>query len=229
MKSGWPRPGSPICRSSFQAIPNPTPSGALKKANEIPRLGGNFIWQQAVAVKNSGAGAIKIAMFDEVNEATAMFKVVSKRSESPAQGYWLALDGDGMDLPSDWYLRLSAEITKIHHGVEPASAVIPIKPGDPYDFASAINPGARASRTGFRWNRAGEGIRFDLGSSGGALEIRDMQGTLVRSLPVTGCLAQWDLRGEGGTRVSGGMYLSRLRSAAGSVEGMGKAEVIPVP
>jgi len=42
-----------------------------------------------------------------------------------------------------------------------------------------------------------------------------MQGTLVRSLPVTGGLAQWDLRGEGGTRVSGGMYLARFRSAAG--------------
>ncbi len=210
----------------------------VKKANEIPRLGGNFIWQQAVAVKNAGAGAIKIAMFDEVNEATAMFKVVSKRSESPAQGYWLALDGDGMDLPSDWYLRLSAEITKIHHGVQPASAVIPINPAEPYHLGTAVNPVAAASHPAFRWSRMGDGMLFTLDRSGGALEksmgrleIRDLRGMAVRTLSVTGGAALWDMRDEGNRRVTAGMYLARLRvdGTGAGMEEMGKAEPILAP
>ena len=56
---------------------------------------------------------LKIAMFDEVNEATANFKVAARRQDAPDQGYWLTLDADGFTLPSDWYLRLAGEITRI--------------------------------------------------------------------------------------------------------------------
>ena len=55
-------------------------------------------------------------MFDEVNEATANFKVAGRRQDAPDQGYWLTLDADGFTLPSDWYLRLAGEITRIFHG-----------------------------------------------------------------------------------------------------------------
>ena len=55
---------------------------------------------------------LKIAMFDEVNESTSMFKVASRRRDAPDQGYWLTLDADGFTLPSDWYLRLAGEITE---------------------------------------------------------------------------------------------------------------------
>jgi hypothetical protein len=54
-------------------------------------------------------------MFDEVNEATAMFKAAPRRADAPKQGYWLTLDADGFDLPADWYLRLAGEITKAFH------------------------------------------------------------------------------------------------------------------
>jgi hypothetical protein len=84
--------------------------------NSIPRNRGEFLWRQAYNARAAGATVLKIAMFDEVNESTAMFKVVSKRTQAPDQGFWLTLDADGADLPSDWYLRLAGEITRAFHG-----------------------------------------------------------------------------------------------------------------
>ena len=53
--------------------------------------------------------SLYIAMFDEVDEATAMFKTAEDSSMSPDQEYWLNLDADGFDLPSDWYLRCAGK------------------------------------------------------------------------------------------------------------------------
>ncbi|MCP5114510.1 MAG: xylosidase/arabinosidase [bacterium] len=99
--------------------------------NRIPRNGGKFLWRQAHNARAAGATVLKIAMFDEVNEATAMYKLAAKPRDAPDQGYWLTLDADGYDLPSDWYLRLAAEITRIFHGEMPLSPEIPEKPGPP--------------------------------------------------------------------------------------------------
>jgi hypothetical protein len=71
---------------------------------------------------------LKIAMFDEVNEATAIFKVVSRRDQAPDQGFWLTLDADGAELPSDWYLRLAGEITRMFHGEIEADPNLPKNP-----------------------------------------------------------------------------------------------------
>jgi hypothetical protein len=99
------------------------------KPNQIPRNGGRFFWRQAVNAKQAGASMLKIAMFDEVNEATAVFKIAAGRQDAPEQGFWLTLDADGESLPSDWYLRLSGEITRIFHGQRPAGPALPAKPG----------------------------------------------------------------------------------------------------
>jgi len=76
---------------------------------------------------------LKIAMFDEVNEGTAVFKAASRRQDAPDQGYWLTLDADGAVLPSDWYLRLAGEITRMFHGEIPPNAKLPEHPGPPWD------------------------------------------------------------------------------------------------
>ena len=97
--------------------------------NQIPRLGGSFLWRQAFNARDVGATAVKIAMFDEVNESTSIFKVASKRSQAPDQGYWLTLDADGRDLPSDWYLRLAYEVGRVYSGKAANTATMPANPG----------------------------------------------------------------------------------------------------
>jgi uncharacterized protein (TIGR03437 family) len=106
--------------------------------NQIPRNRGEFLWRQAYNAKAAGARTLKIAMFDEVDESTAMFKLASRRAEAPDQGFWLTLDADGFTLPSDWYLRLAGEITRMFRGQTPLSATLPTDPGPPYAGAPAL-------------------------------------------------------------------------------------------
>jgi len=107
----------------------------LKKdapANRIPRDRGEFLWRQAYNARVAGATMLKIAMFDEVNEGTAIFKAASRRQDAPDQGSWLTLDADGANLPSDWYLRLAGEITRMFHGEIAPNAKMPENPGPPW-------------------------------------------------------------------------------------------------
>ena len=95
------------------------------KKNQIPRLGGEFLWRQAYNAKMAGAKVLKIAMFDEVDEGTAILKVAPHRKDAPDQGFWLTLDADGADLPSDWYLKLAGDITRMFHGEIPPDPKVP--------------------------------------------------------------------------------------------------------
>ena len=87
----------------------------------IPRLGGNFFWKQFNAARNLGLDMAYIAMFDEVDEGTAIFKV---SNTPPIQAHFVTYEG----LPADWYLRLAAEGSKVITGEKPNSSVIPISP-----------------------------------------------------------------------------------------------------
>lgn len=83
--------------------------------NQHKRDGANFFWSQVNGNLSRGAKSLYLAMFDEVDEATSFFKMPEDDSMSPDKGYWLALDADGYDLPSDWFLRsanLATEVTK---------------------------------------------------------------------------------------------------------------------
>lgn len=68
----------------------------------IPRFGGRFYWDQMTTMINAGAEMIYVAMFDEIDEGTAIFKV----SDNPPRGVntrFVANDG----VPSDHYLWLT--------------------------------------------------------------------------------------------------------------------------
>ena len=106
--------------------------------NQIPRLRGKFLWEQAYSAKTAGASFVKIAMFDEVNEGTAIFKVVSSREEAPRPGYWLTLDADGYQLPSDWYLQLAAAISRMFHGTSEVTPQMPTTMARTAHLTSAV-------------------------------------------------------------------------------------------
>jgi hypothetical protein len=87
----------------------------------IDRRGGRFLWEQFAAVSKLGADTIFLAMFDEVDEGTALFKVTSS---PPTQAHFVGYDG----LPADWYLRLVREAAPSIRAHQPIPPVIPIKP-----------------------------------------------------------------------------------------------------
>ncbi len=86
----------------------------------IPRRGGEFLWDQFAQATRLGMEAAFVAMFDEVDEGTAIFKVTNA---PPVQGHFVTFDGK----PSDWYLRLVGEGTKMLRGQRPLTERIPIK------------------------------------------------------------------------------------------------------
>jgi len=94
--------------------------------NQIPRHGGKFYWRQVFNTIASGATMIYGAMFDEVDEGTAMYKTAATSRQMPAQGEFVALDIDGYSLPSDWYLRLAGEATKMLRGEIPLDPQLPL-------------------------------------------------------------------------------------------------------
>ena len=91
------------------------------KMDEIPRLNGDFLWAQAVSAKRAGATMLYLAMFDEIDEGTAIFKI---SSDTPVgKTPFLTLQG----LPSDHYLWLSGEIAKMLRGEIPATDAMPLR------------------------------------------------------------------------------------------------------
>ncbi len=86
--------------------------------NATPREGGNYFWDEVNEVVSKNAKSVYIAMFDEVDEGTAMFKLAENDEMIPTEGYWLPLDEDGYTLPSDWYLRAAGLATEVVRGYE---------------------------------------------------------------------------------------------------------------
>jgi hypothetical protein len=87
----------------------------------IPRLGGEFFWRQFATAADLGVEMAYVAMFDEVDEGTAIFKV---SNTPPTQAHFDTFDG----MPGDWYLRLTGEGTKLIRGERKSQRDIPIKP-----------------------------------------------------------------------------------------------------
>ena len=86
----------------------------------MPRMKGEFLWSQFIAAKRAGANMIYVAMFDEVDEGTAIFKCTN---EPPI--------GEGAkfltyeELPADFYLRLTGSGARMLRGELPVTDTIP--------------------------------------------------------------------------------------------------------
>ena len=95
------------------------------KFNQVPRLKGRFLWSQAAALKRAGAEMLYVAMFDEVDEATAIFKVTNDPPVNGARGERFISYGDNGE--PDHYLWLSGEIRKMLNGVTPPRERMPVR------------------------------------------------------------------------------------------------------
>jgi hypothetical protein len=91
------------------------------KLDAIPRLKGQFLWTQYVEAKNSGATAIYQAMFDEMNEGTAIFKCTNDPPIGESQ--FVTYEG----LPSDYYLWLAGMGGKLIRGEIHSDGSMPVR------------------------------------------------------------------------------------------------------
>ena len=89
------------------------------KSDDIPRRGGQFFWAQAIEDKKAGATMGYVAMFDEMDEGTAIFKF----DPQPPIGKSIFVNERG--LPSDHYLWLTGEITRLFRGELPTDDALP--------------------------------------------------------------------------------------------------------
>lgn len=81
--------------------------------NEVPRDGGSFYNMQSINLLSTpGINMIYIAMFDEVDEGTAMFKVAEDASSVPVGIDMVTLDADGYDMRSHRFLELAQMTTQ---------------------------------------------------------------------------------------------------------------------
>ena len=102
-----------------------------KPCNDKPRMGGRFYWRQVYNVVSANATMLYNAMFDEVDEGTAMYKVSPSAATQPVLAgdrRFLPLDADGETLPSDWYLKLADYAGRMLRKEIPLTTVRPIDP-----------------------------------------------------------------------------------------------------
>lgn len=96
--------------------------GRSGELGQVPRRRGEFLWAQAEAARKAGAGSLYVAMFDELDEATAVFKCTN----DPPVGDSPFLTYDG--LPSDHYLWLTGRLAeRLRQGAGPAIGGMPTR------------------------------------------------------------------------------------------------------
>jgi hypothetical protein len=99
-----------------------------KPFNEIPRNGGNFMWHQMHNAVAAGSKMLYVAMFDETDEGTAIFKIAENQQQTPIEGQFIAADQDGYSCPGDWYLNITGTVARL---VQDGKVVPPDMPAYP--------------------------------------------------------------------------------------------------
>ena len=86
---------------------------------KTPRLKGEFFWSQIVGAQRAGADMIYVAMFDEVDEGTAIFKCTNNPPTGDGVPF-LTYEG----LPSDYYLWLAGQAGRLLRGeIQPTDSI----------------------------------------------------------------------------------------------------------
>ena len=100
---------------------NPPLAGVL---NAIPRRCGNLMWRQVRNLINARADMLYAAMFDEVDEGTALFPLESHAANLPVGAQMIYLNQDGCTLAEDWYLQITGQAASfVHRGIVPPASL----------------------------------------------------------------------------------------------------------
>ena len=91
------------------------------KSNQNPRNGGRFYWDQISNSIELGCRMLYYAMFDEIDEGTAIFKI----ENNPPVGESVFVGNEG--LPSDHYLWLAGQGAKMMREEIPFTKTIPVR------------------------------------------------------------------------------------------------------
>jgi len=90
------------------------------KSNKIPRNKGEFYWKQISGAIESGADMLYVAMFDEIDEGTAIMKCA--HTVPVGKSIFVPIE---KEVPSDHYLWLTGMAGKMLRGEIPFSKTIP--------------------------------------------------------------------------------------------------------
>ncbi len=101
----------PVIFPGFSWLNLSTSRGQEAEFDAIPRRDGDFLWSQALAAKQAGAEMLYVAMFDEMDEGTAIFKTSNNPPNTEATKFLT-----NPALPADHYLWLTGEIGKMLRG-----------------------------------------------------------------------------------------------------------------
>lgn len=94
------------------------------RLDQIPRRRGQFLWSQFCEARRAGVAMLYVAMFDEVDEATAVFKCAN---DVPGGGNSQFVTYEG--LPSDYYLKLVNAGARLLRGEIPLTQTLPASVG----------------------------------------------------------------------------------------------------
>jgi hypothetical protein len=86
--------------------------GGRHSMDQIPRQAGRFYWSLITTAVSSGAKMLYVAMFDEMDEGTAIFKCANRPPQVDPPGKLLGLEG----VPSDHYLWLTGKAGQLLRG-----------------------------------------------------------------------------------------------------------------
>jgi Glycosyl hydrolase family 99 len=90
----------------------------LYPLNQIPRQQGRFYWSEISGAIDAKATMLYVAMFDEMDEGTAIFKCTS---QPPTNARFVSYE----NVPPDYYLWLTGEAGKMLRGEIQFSSRIP--------------------------------------------------------------------------------------------------------
>ncbi len=94
--------------------------GKAALVDAIPRLGGRFLWSQLRGYHTAGAQMLYVAMFDELDEGTAIFKC---RNDPPTEKNQFVSEPS---VPNDQYLWLTGQAAQLLRGkLKPESDELP--------------------------------------------------------------------------------------------------------